>query len=514
MRGAPSMRHFIIKSLMALTFMGANTAAQDYEYDLPIKEHIFENGLRLLVIERPGDTRVAAKIWTDMGALNEIPGEYGSAHFLEHLMFKGTPTLGAKDWEIEKPLIDEINATEKSMIAELNRARNDIRERGVFHDYKHEQTTPELTRLEKHIDDLERKVEDLTNEGITMKWYQGFGGTRLTASTEQEYMHFDIDLPANRVDIFLRIEADRMTNAIFRKFDAERMILVEQRIGFLNQLNSRYLEAMDALVGRTSNVYIPEGYMTDFKNYTRQYERYLYDTYFIPNNSTLIFVGGVTMDEMILKVEKYFGGLERKPEPTRYYGQEPLPSGEKRLIYRDNKLSPRVELRYQIPGVGHPDKPHFDVIKEVMRNRLQKTLDDKKIGGSINVNTRVVHTNNYGLPSSIHFAALYGDTEKLDASEEAMLAEIKLLSEEYILDEELKFAQKTLRTQWYRAASDPNQLNFHIGHFEVMDSWKTLKPYLEARDKTTVEDVRRLVKQYFIPDNRSIGNVIPIGEGQ
>ena len=95
-----------------------------------------------------------------------------------------------------------------------------------------------------------------------------------------------------------------------------------------------------------------------------------------------------------------------------------------------------------------------------------------------------------------------------------MLAEIKLLSKEYILDEELKFAQKTLRTQWYRAASDPNQLNFHIGHFEVMDSWKTLKPYLEARDKTTVEDVRRLVKQYFIPDNLSIGNVIPIGEGQ
>ena len=83
-----------------------------------------------------------------------------------------------------------------------------------------------------------------------------------------------------------------------------------------------------------------------------------------------------------------------------------------------------------------------------------------------------------------------------------------------ILDEELKFAQKTLRTQWYRAASDPNRLNFHIGHFEVMDSWKTLKPYLEARDKTTVEDVRRLVKQYFIPDNRTIGKVIPRGEDQ
>ena len=62
------MRHFIIKSLMTLTFIVTNVIAQDYEYNLPIKEHIFENGLKLLVVERPGDNRVAAKIWTDMGA--------------------------------------------------------------------------------------------------------------------------------------------------------------------------------------------------------------------------------------------------------------------------------------------------------------------------------------------------------------------------------------------------------------------------------------------------------------
>ncbi|MGY8985350.1 MAG: M16 family metallopeptidase [Sphingomonadales bacterium] len=503
------MKSAITKLFVGLCLIGTNAQAQDYKYDLPIKEHIFENGLRLLVIERPGDKRVASKIWTDMGALNEIPGEYGSAHYLEHLMFKGTQTLGADDWEKEKPLIDEINDTEKLLIAELNRSRNAIRERGVFHDYKNAETTPELIRLQKHIDDLEEQVEDITTEGTTMKWYQGFGGTKLTAVTEQEFMHFDIDLPANRVEIFLRIEADRMTNTIFRKFDAERMILVEQRIGFLNQLPSRYMEAMDALVGRTSNVYIPEGYMSDFKNYTRVYERYLYDTYFIPNNTTLIFVGGVTMDEMIPKVEKYFGGLERKPEPMRYYGQEPLPSGEKRLTYRDDKLTPRIELRYQIPGVGHPDRPNFDVVMEAVGNRLQKQLGDQNLSRNVNSNTLVVHTSIYGLPSSMHFAALNGDPSKLDAIEKAMLSEIENLSNNSITNEELKFAQKTLRSKWYRLASDPNALSNYIGHFEVMDSWKTLKPYLEARDKTTAEDVRRLVEQYFSEVNRSIGRVLP-----
>lgn len=484
--------------------------AHGYEYDLPVKEHIFDNGLRLLVIERPGDSRVSAKIFTDMGALNERSGEYGAAHFLEHLMFKGTRTLGTRDWEKEKPLIDEINATEQALIEELNRARNDIRQRGVFHDYQHASTTPELERLQARIDALEDQVEkEFAIEGVTMKWYQANGGTRLTAATEQEYMHFDIDLPANRVDIFLRIESDRMQNSIFRKFDAERMILLEQRYSSLNGLGTRFDEAMEGLVGRTSNVYIPEGYLTDFGNYTRQWQRDLYETYFVPNNSTLIFIGGVTMDEMIPKVEHYFGHMQRAPEPMRYYGQEPPPSGEKRLIFRDDKLSPRVEFRFQIPGVGHPDRPHFDVLREVVKNRLQKTLDEQKIGGSVNADTRIVHTSNFGLPASLNIEVVYDDADRLEQGENSALSVFDLLAREDVSSAELRFAQKKLRTDWYRTAADPNRLNFQIGHFQVMDSWKTLQPYLEARDRTTAEDIRRLVNQYFIADNRSIGVVMP-----
>ena len=77
--------------IISLALLGsvANLQAQPSMYDLPIQEHIFENGLRLLVLEKPGDHRVACKIFTDFGALVETPGDLGSAHFLEHLMFKG-----------------------------------------------------------------------------------------------------------------------------------------------------------------------------------------------------------------------------------------------------------------------------------------------------------------------------------------------------------------------------------------------------------------------------------------
>jgi len=496
---------------LAAVFSVSVAAAQNYE--LPIKEHVYDNGLRLLVLERPGEDRVVSKIFTDMGALNEIPGEYGAAHFLEHLMFKGTPTLGSLDWEREKELHEQIRAAEDALIEELNRARNDLRERGVFHDYQHQATTPRADELRALIASLNAQVMELSEQGPVSVWYMAYGGTGLTATTEQEYMKFDIDLPVERVDLFLRLEADRMENSIFRNFDAERMVLVEQRLGDLNRATTDYREAMNSLVGRASMVYIPEGYMNDFDQYTRRYERELYETYFVPNNTMIIFIGGVTLEDMITRVEKYFGHMERAPEPNRYQGREPLPSAEKRLTWRSDKLAPRVEVRYQIPGVGHPDRPLFDVLGEAYEKHLQTVVSAAGINGSVDINTRVVHTSRFGVPASINVELVLRDASQIQDAEQVLLAELRRLGQETLSDDVVAHARKRLRTDWYRTAVNPGRLAFQIGHFETMDSWRTLQPYLEARDAASPDDLRRLTARYFIASNRSVGVVVP-EEGQ
>jgi len=498
-------------SILAVAFSVSQALAQDY--DLPILEHVYENGLRLLVIERPGERRVVNKIFTDMGALNETPGQFGAAHFLEHLMFKGTPTLGSNDWEREKEVHAQIRAAEDALIEELNRSRNDLRQRGVFHDYQHSETTPRIDDLRALIDSLNRQTQELSEEGPLSVWYMAYGGSGLTATTEQEYMKFDINLSVDRIELFLRIEADRMQNSIFRNFDAERMVLVEQRLGDLNRAETEFREAMNSLVGRASMVYVPEGYTNDFRQYTRRYERELYETYFVPNNTTLIFIGGVTLEDMIPKVEKYFGHMERAPEPARYEGREPLPSAEKRLIWRSNTLAPRVEVRYQIPGVGHPDRPLFDVLSEAFEAHLQSVVADVGIDGTVDINTRVVHTTRFGVPASINIELVLADASQIDKAERALLTELHRLGEEPLPADLVAQARKKLRTEWYRTAVDPSALAFQIGHFEVMDSWRTLKPYLEARDAATADDLRRLAGKYFIAGNRSVGVVLP-GEAQ
>ncbi|MDQ3606152.1 MAG: insulinase family protein [Gemmatimonadota bacterium] len=495
--------------ILVLLVVGAPLRAQNAAYDLPIREHLLPNGLRLLVLERPGDHRVAAKIFTEFGALNEEPGELGTAHFLEHLMFKGTPSLGTRDWEAERVLHERIDAVERALTEELNRDHQRLRQRGVFHEYRHAESTPRLDSLRAEVARLDAEVQRYREHGAMMKWYQAFGGARLTATTEQEYMKFDINLPVERLPLFFRIEADRMVNSVFREFDQERMILVEQRYGDLNRPTTPYYEAMNALVGSVHPVFWPEGYLTDFEQYTRHYHRDLYERYFIPNNSSIVLIGGVSLEQAIPLAERYFGWMERRPEPTRPRAVEPTPQAEKRLIWRSAALAPRVEARFLIPGVGHPDRPHFDVLAAVAEAQLRQALREAGLSANVNVNSQVVHTSRFGVPATLNFEVVVSREEELPRAEETLLALLDRLAREPAAPGGLELAQKQLRADWHRLARDADRLGFEIGHFQVMDSWRTLQPYLEARDRTSPQDVRRLAARYFVAENRSIGIVRP-----
>lgn len=491
--------------LMSICISSAQAASP---YDLPIREQLFENGLRLLVLERPDDPRVEAKIFTDMGAIHETPGLLGAAHFQEHIMFKGTPSLGSTDWSAEQPIRERMKLLESQYIEEKNRARNTIRQRGAMDDFRHAPDTPRMRELQTELAALEKDASRYRENGALNKWYQAYGGTNLTATTEQEYMKFDINLPVENIDLFFRIEADRMTNTVFREFDQERMILVEQRLGDLNKPSTPYYEQMNAVAGLIHPVFWPEGYMSDFYEYTRTSQRALYEEYFVVNNTTIVLIGGVSLEDMIPRVEHYFGWMKAALEPTRTPAIEPRPGAERRLIYRNDEINPRVEFRYLIPAVGHPDRPMFDVLAELATTDLNSEIQKAGLAVSANVNTRVVHTDRFGVPGTMNFELVLNDAGDLGAAEAILNGVLSRLGSGASAAE-LQQAKTTLRTEWYRTMRDASALAFQIGHFQTMDSWETLPIYLEARDSVTSDDIKRLASTYFVADNRTVGVARP-----
>lgn len=504
------LRRYLVLPCAALfsTFISVPVFSAD-PFELPIREHIFDNGLRLLVLEREGDPRVEAKIFTDMGAIHETPGLLGAAHFQEHLMFKGTPSLGTTDWGQEQPIRERMRIVEAELIEEKNRARNAIRRRGVFDDYRHVDETPRMRELREELAALEASAARFRISGDVNRWYQAYGGTGLTATTEQEYMKFDINLPVERIDLFFRIEADRMRNTVFREFDQERMILVEQRLGDLNGPSTPYYEQMNAVAGLVHPVFWPEGYPTDFYEYTRTTQRELYEEYFVVNNSTIVLIGGVSLEDMIPRVEHYFGWMEPAPEPTRTPAVEPRPAAERRLVYRDDEIEPRVEYRYLIPAIGHPERPHFDVLAHVVSSRLAARAVQAGVAGRPNVNTRVVHTSRFGVPATINFEFILSDARQLGNAEQLVADTLQSLQSSPPAEDEVTRAQQALRVAWYRTLRDPSALAFDIGHFQTMDSWRTLPEFLAARETTTGETIRDLARRYFIADNLSVGIARP-----
>ncbi len=470
-----------------------------------IGEAVLDNGLRILVLEDHSQPRVACKIFTRFGAVVEEPGRFGSAHFLEHLMFKGTATIGTHDWEKERPILEEILEIERQIIQERNRARSELRERGVYHDFRHAETTPELERL---LDVLNEKIiEDeayVDTEEIN-SYYQRTGGTRLTAQTEQEYMKFDINLPSNKLEMFFRIEADRMVNSRWRRFDSEVGILWEQRLGDLNRPDTPFKEALASASGVVSPIYWNEGYDSDFPLLERNYTRRFYETWFVPNNTIIVLVGDTTLDEAERLTEKYFDRIPRSQETHDTLAVEPRPDHYLRVEMQTPNFGPAIDVRHRIPGVGHPDRPAVELLGEILGDRkgpVGNATIGQGVATSLSSNTVVTHTNRFSFPATLNVVA---HSDDLDALEPALIGALDQLRSTRIPESTIAAAKKRRRAYWQRRRLNWDNVAFDIGHYAIMDTWQTFFREMDELQEVTAAELQAAAQKYLVKTNRIVG---------
>ena len=185
-------------------------------------EHRLANGLTVLLVERHQSPVLSINLTFRVGGMDEHTGMTGVAHLYEHMAFKGTRTLGTKDYERERPLLEELDR----LNANIETHREQVRVSGQE---TSSADSPALEQLQQAFKDAQKRADEWVVGNEMAQLYQRHGAVGLNASTGKDVTRYTISLPANRLPLWAVVEADRMANPVLREFYKERAVVMEER---------------------------------------------------------------------------------------------------------------------------------------------------------------------------------------------------------------------------------------------------------------------------------------------
>ena len=196
---------------------------------MAVKEHQLSNGMKVLLLERNDAPSISGGWVARVGSVDERPGITGMAHLFEHMMFKGTPTIGTKDYEKDLEIIAAQEKVRDAMRAEERRMRAMWR-RGEITDLQDpDQKTTEWKRLNEAFKKLVEDHRKVIVKNEFDRIYTANGGSRMNAYTSYDHTAYFITVPANKLELFMWMESERLLRPVFREFYAERDVVFEER---------------------------------------------------------------------------------------------------------------------------------------------------------------------------------------------------------------------------------------------------------------------------------------------
>lgn len=467
-----------------------------------VREHTLQNGMKLLIVERKTSPTIAAWIRFRVGSVDERSDERGIAHLLEHMLFKGTKTLGTTDYEAEKPLLDQIEAAAQQIL--LEKAK---REKG---------DTALIARLEKELKELEAKAGTYVVKEEFAQIYAKNGGVGYNAFTSKDGTTYLINVPANKLELWAAIESDRMKNPVLREFYTERdVVMEERRRSYDAEPGGKLWETFAA----TSFVAHPIGqpiigWASDIANLTRTKAEEFLHRYYAPNNAIIAIVGDVRSDAVIKLVERYFGDIKPGTPVPPVTAEEPQQQGEKRIeIVGD--AEPELMIGFHKPTLPHQDDLVFDVIDMLLTqgrtSRLYKKLVVEKQLAT-EVGSFIAPGHRY--PNLFIVSATTRAPHTVAEVEKAIYEELERLKSESVSERELQQILNRLEYEEVRQMGSNGGLARNLTEFEaIAGNWRYLIEHRQKVAKVTPADIQRVARTYLTETNRTVGFITKKGAG-
>ncbi|MDE2851105.1 MAG: pitrilysin family protein [Acidobacteriota bacterium] len=505
--GAAAARIALLAALAAVFAWPAGGAAQSAPTAaaVPVEEFELDNGMRFLLVSRPELTTVAAAWVAHVGSADERPGITGLAHFFEHMMFKGTHTIGTKDIERDLEIIAEQEAVQEKIRAELREQRRRYRLGEIDDPYDPAHRTDTLNALRAEFQRLVEEQRELMVKDELDKVYTDGGGTSLNAFTSNDFTVYINQLPANRLELWFWLESDRLLNPVFREFYAERDVVYEERrLRTESTPTGRYDEQADAMFWQSHPYSWPViGWASDLEVISKSQADEFFGTYYAPNNLSAVLVGNFDSAEVRELAERYFGRLERAertaPDVVTLEAEQ---LAEKRMT-AECDCQPQLQVRYHAVPFGHGDGYALDVVAGVLNGRTGRLYEQLVEGAELASGASAFHeARKYAGVFNLR-AETKGDAapEQLLAAWDGIVAE---LIAEPVPEDELAKVKNRVSADTYRQLRDPFFLMIQLAVMDALGDWRYLNTVAERTNEVTAEDVQRVAAKYFEPSKRLV----------
>lgn len=264
---------------------------------LPVEQFTLENGLKVYLSPNPQEPRFSARVVINAGAKRDPVESTGIAHYLEHMLFKGTDELGTVDYAKEKPLLDEITR--------------------LYDEHSREEDETKRLALLKQINQLAIKSSQYAIPGEFDRLYNRLGAQGLNAYTSHESTVYEVDLPKNRLEHWAMIESERFKDPVFRLFQSELETVYEEKNRSMDNKEWALNEAVNAQLYQKhpygQNTVL--GTIESLKNPSLSKMYAFYHRYYVPNNMALVLSGDFDPREARTLIKKYFSAWKRSDVP-------------------------------------------------------------------------------------------------------------------------------------------------------------------------------------------------------
>jgi predicted Zn-dependent peptidase len=467
--------------------------------DLPVRVDTLDNGLRVLALRRPGAPTVSFVLQFEVGSVNEVLGQTGIAHLLEHLLFKGTTTIGTTSLVDELALYPLMDAAQDSLLA-IRAGRLDPEAR---------------VRLRRRIEELEDSARSFIEPNEFDRILTENGARGMNASTTYESTTYYVSLPANRAELWFVMEADRMANPILREFYAERDVVAEERRQRLEASPAgRLTEEFYAAAYRVHPYGVPViGHMTDILTHTREDVAAYHARYYRPNNAVLAVVGDIDPDRILRWARRYFGPIPPGQVPDPVLAAEPPQRGERRVrVVFD--AQPELIVGWHVPDGYHEDRAALSVLARILAGGKTSRLH-RRLVQDVPLATSVTTSIGPGFagPRMLVIGAQPLESRTTAELEAAIYEEVERLADEPPTEQELERVRVGLESGDVRRLQSNLGLAFQLAESVVLyDDWRETFRIGDDLRAVTAEQVQEAARRYLTESNRVVGELVPKGE--